>query len=156
MLSTSVASFCARSALLKETEEYIISIPDTSTILDIYYCPDLLIDPDAMDNALHTAYAAMSNHISAHGDGPMLPPAFDPYETPRVPGINCTVTAKSSDPSYHFTFQILENTFVKLHDFLYASHRFGSALVLVADRGVQPDFEWFGVVIVRPYGDRDP
>lgn len=95
----------------------------------------------------------MTNHINAHGNGPMLPPTFDPYETPRVPGLECSVAAHSADPSYRLTFKIMVDALKFFFDFLYDSKRYGSAVAGVSDAGIRADGQQIGTVYVGPRED---
>ncbi len=107
-----------------------------------------------MEQILDTAFTTMTNHINAHGNGPMLPPVFDPYETPRVPGIDYSVAAHSVGPS-RLTFQIMINTLKFFYEFLYDSWRFGSTVVGVSDIGVRADGQQIGSIYLGPREDPD-
>lgn len=106
-----------------------------------------------MEQTLDVAYTAMTNRLNTHGDGPLLPPTFDPYVTPRVAGVNCTVRAYSLDNPYYLTFQVMVNALRWLYEFLYDGNRAGSVVLSVMDEGVQPGLGKLGVVSVMPYGD---
>lgn len=118
------------------------------------YCPTPTIGRDAIEQTLDVAYTAMTNRLNSHGDGPLLPPNFDPYVTARVAGVNCIVDARSVDNPYHLTFQVMVNALRWLYEFLYDGFRPGSVVMSVVDEGVQSDFGKLGVVSVTPYGDR--
>jgi len=107
-----------------------------------------------MINTLTAANDHMEAQAIAHGNIPLLP-GDDPYQTPWVPGQNCTFETQSSGTSphtgvaYHLTYQVNLNAIHGLLTFLN-SGRHGSAAAIIIDPSI--GVEECGTVSVSPIG----
>ncbi|KAL9135500.1 MAG: hypothetical protein Q9175_003302 [Cornicularia normoerica] len=97
--------------------------------------------PETMSSAYNAAFTTMTNHINTPGDGPLLPPDFDPYATPRVAGW-CP---------YHLTLQVTVNALRWLWEFLDDVGKAGGVIMPGVDERVQPDGEKIGVVCLGEF-----
>ncbi|MCJ1453456.1 hypothetical protein MMC28_003803 [Mycoblastus sanguinarius] len=152
---SSFPTFCDHQNLLRDTEQYTFHVPDTDTYLNIFYCPDLLMDGIAIHNTLSSTYDVIMAHIDAHGGGDPLPT----YDSPRVAGENCSFglepwTNPQTGVVSHMTYQVAKNVVEAYADFLVDSDRYGSAVAQVIDLGLTPGRdEPSGLASIRPYGD---
>lgn len=98
--------------------------------------------------------AHMTDQIHALGDRNLLS-ADDPYTSPVVEDVNCTMSIYSlksrSQPSvHHLTYQITLNALEGLFQFLYTDGRYASAVTEIADPGLTGTFQGIGVMSISP------
>ena len=96
----------------------------------------------------------MTDQIHALGDRNLLS-ADDPYTSPVVENVNCTMSiyslkSRSQPQVHHLTYQITLNALEGLFQFLYTDGHYASAVTEVADPGLTGTFQGIGLLSISP------
>lgn len=137
-----------------DVQKHIISIPYTTTILIIFYCPVVPIDRNFIRQTIETATDHMFNRKHAIGDRSLLP-ADDPYGTPFIEGVNCTISiysqrTRTQSIPYRLTYQISLNALEGLFTFLYTDNHAASAVSEIIDPGLTGSMRRIGLISISP------
>ncbi|KAF6230881.1 hypothetical protein HO173_010997 [Letharia columbiana] len=148
------SSFCSKNNINSDLERHMISIPYTTTILIILYCPVVPIDRNSIRETIAAASTHMNAQIRIHGDISLLP-ADDPYATPVIEGVNCIMSVTSQRTRtqsipYRLTYEITLNALQGLNKFLYTDNHAASAVTEVLDPGLTGSMRRIGVISISP------
>ena len=97
----------------------------------------------------------MESQLYRYGDRSLLP-ADDPYITPVVEGVDCTMRISSQRVPQtgvipnHLTYQITVNALEGLYDFLYRDNHAASAVTEVLDPGLTGSMIRVGLISINP------
>ena len=97
----------------------------------------------------------MSDHVDRYGDGTLYS-VDDPYNTPLVEGVNCTMEIRSQRfgrtqyIAHRMTYQVVLNALRGLFGFLYTDDHAGSAVAEVIDPGLTGSMIRVGAISVTP------
>lgn len=151
---SSPGPFCSiTSSPNSDIRTYRINVPGTTTVITIYYCAALPIDRDVLGETLTVARIHMSDKINRFGNRALLA-IDDPYITPVVEGMNCTLRISSQRVGQtqlirnHLTYRVALNALRGLHGFLYEGGHAASAVTEVLDPGLTGSMEGIGVISV--------
>ena len=137
-----------------DVQRHMISIPFTTTILVIFYCPVVPIDRNLIRHTIDTATDHMVDRKHALGDRSLLP-ADDPYGTPFDEDVNCTLSVysqrtRTQSIPYHLTYQIALNALQGLFTFLYTNNHAASAVSEIIDPGLTGSMRRIGLISISP------
>ena len=109
-----------------------------------------------MHDTLSTAWIHVDEQLHIHGDRKLVP-LDDPYTTPVVQDVNCTLTLNSyripgsERIPIHLTYQISVNALQGTFDYLYTDHHPGSAVSQILDPGLTGTMDRIGLLSISPY-----
>ena len=137
-----------------DVQRHMISIPYTTTILILFYCPGVPIDRNFIRQTIGTAAVHMFNRKQALGDRSLLP-ADDPYGTPFDEGVNCAISVysqrtRTQSIPYRLTYQISLNALQGLFTFLYTNNHAASAVSEIIDPGLTGSMRRIGLISISP------
>ena len=137
-----------------DVQKHMINVPSTTTILTIFYCPGITLPRDTIGQTIDAVAAHMTDQIHTLGDRTLLP-TDDPYTSPVVKDVNCTMsiytlTTRARPTPYHLTYQITLNALEGLFQFLYADGHYASAVTEIADPGLTGTFQGVGLMSISP------
>ena len=137
-----------------DVQKHVINVPSTTTILTIFYCPGIALPRDTIGQTIDAVAAHMTDQIHALGDRTLLP-VDDPYTSPVVENVNCTMSIYTlrtrSQPNPHqLTYRITLNALEGLFQFLYADGHYASAVTEIADPGLTGTFQGIGLMSISP------
>lgn len=127
----------------------------TTTLLKIYLCTGLPIHRDLIHEKIAAATIHMNDQLDIYGDRALLP-ADDPYNTPMIEDMNCTIRINSQRTRTafipnHLTYQISLNALRGLFLFLYTDDHPASAVGEVIDPGLTGSMIRIGLISISPY-----
>ena len=128
----------------------------TTTVLVLFYCPDIPIDRVAFRETIAEATIHMTEQRHVYGDR-NLRYADDPYTTSVVEGVNCRLTLESIRLQghyipHHLTYQLTIHALVGLFAFGYRNYHAGYTVAQVYDPEVTGTTDPIGVFSIRPLG----
>ena len=97
----------------------------------------------------------MSDHVDTYGDG-ILDAVDDPYQTPEMEGVNCTMEIRSQRFGrtayipHHMTYQTVLNALTGLFGFLITDAHAGIAVAEVIDPGLTASMIRIGLISINP------
>lgn len=127
----------------------------TTTVLKIFLCTGLTIDRNLIRETIAVARIHMDEQLDIYGDRALLD-TDDPYNTPVVADMNCTIEIHSQRTRTglipnHLTYQITLNALRGLFLFLYTDNHAASAVTEVFDPGLTGTMSRIGLISISPY-----
>lgn len=132
---------------------YRFTVPRTTTILEVLYCPDLPIDKHLIGATVTQAKEYMKDQLKLFGNVP-LHPADDPYIARVRADKECTMKVESERipaTEYipeHLTYRLALNALRGLYWFLYTEGHAGHAVTEVYDPGLTGRMITIGTITI--------
>ncbi|KAL8896568.1 MAG: hypothetical protein Q9207_007647 [Kuettlingeria erythrocarpa] len=114
-------------------------------VLDLIYCPSLLIRTEALSHTLYRAIVTMNEHVQREGRNA---PLAAPYTTPEERGYNCVFGIEPSDEATPLSVGVVLEVVQFLRTWMVREEHLGSTAILVYVDGKKA-----GVGGVRPIVD---